>query len=77
MHLGDVSPEFAKSGAVGMLDIVAALQWVKTNVERFGGDPNMVTIFGQSGGGRKVATLMAMPAAAGLSTAPSSRAARS
>jgi len=64
--LGDVSTEFAMSGAVGMLDIVAALQWVKTNIERFGGDPNVVTIFGQSGGGRKVATLMAMPAAAGL-----------
>jgi para-nitrobenzyl esterase len=65
-YLGDVSSEFAKSGAVGLLDVVAALQWVKTNIERFGGDPNLVTIFGQSGGGRKVATLMAMPDAAGL-----------
>ncbi len=65
-YLGDVSPEFAKSGAVGMLDIVAALQWVKANAERFGGDPNVVTIIGQSGGGRKVATLMAMPDASGL-----------
>lgn len=65
-YLGDVAPEFAASGAVGMLDIVAALEWVKTNIERFGGDPSLVTIFGQSGGGRKVATLMAMPSANGL-----------
>ncbi len=65
-YLGDASADFARSGAAGMLDIVAALQWVKTNIERFGGDPSVVTIFGQSGGGRKVATLMAMPAAAGL-----------
>ena len=42
------------------------LQWVRDNIERFGGDPNLVTIFGQSGGGRKVATLMAMPEAKGL-----------
>src|SRR4051812_35184673 len=58
--------EFAFSGAAGMLDIVTALQWVRDNVDRFGGDPNLVTIFGQSGGGRKVATLMAMPSAKGL-----------
>ena len=45
---------------------VAALQWVRDNIEGFGGDPNLVTIFGQSGGGRKVATLMSMPAAKGL-----------
>jgi para-nitrobenzyl esterase len=59
-------PDFALSGGVGMLDIVAALQWVRDNIERFGGDPNLVTIFGQSGGGRKVATLMSMPSAKGL-----------
>ncbi len=58
--------DFAQSGAVGLLDIVAALRWVRTNIERFGGDPNAVTIFGQSGGGRKVATLMSMPGAKGL-----------
>jgi para-nitrobenzyl esterase len=57
---------FAPSGSAGLLDIVAALQWVRDNIERFGGDPNLVTIFGQSGGGRKVAALMAMPAARGL-----------
>lgn len=50
----------------GMQDIVAALRWVKSNIEAFGGDPGNVTIFGESGGGAKVATLMAMPQAAGL-----------
>ena len=49
-----------------MLDIVKALEWVKTNISAFGGDPSNVTIFGQSGGGGKVSTLMAMPAAKGL-----------
>ena len=58
--------DFASSSAVGVLDIVASLQWVRDNIDRFGGDPNLVTIFGQSGGGRKVATLMAMPGAKGL-----------
>jgi para-nitrobenzyl esterase len=58
--------DYAQSGDVGMLDIVQALQWVRTNIERFGGDPNTVMIFGQSGGGRKVSTLLTMPAAKGL-----------
>jgi len=58
--------EFALSGGAGMLDIVLALEWVRDNIDRFGGDPNLVTIFGQSGGGRKVATLMSMPGAKGL-----------
>ena len=49
-----------------MLDIVAALEWVRDNIAAFGGDPGNVTIFGQSGGGGKVSTLMAMPAAKGL-----------
>ena len=57
---------FAASGNVGMLDIVAALEWVRDNIARFGGDPGNVTIMGQSGGGAKVCTLCAMPAAAGL-----------
>src|SRR4029078_997554 len=59
-------PDFAQSGDVGMLDIVHALKWVRQNIAQFGGDPNTVTIFGQSGGGRKVATLLAMPSAKGL-----------
>ena len=58
--------EFASSANVGMLDIVAVLEWVRTHIAMFGGDPNNVTVFGQSGGGGKVATLMAMPAAKGL-----------
>jgi para-nitrobenzyl esterase len=66
-YLGEAAgSDFALSGGVGMLDIVAALQWVRDNIDRFGGDPNLVTIFGQSGGGRKVATLMSMPSAVGL-----------
>jgi para-nitrobenzyl esterase len=66
-YLGEAAgSDFALSGGAGMLDIVAALQWVRENIDRFGGDPNLVTIFGQSGGGRKVATLMAMPGAKGL-----------
>src|SRR5262249_32249361 len=58
--------DYAQSGDVGMLDIVHALGWVRNNIERFGGDPNTVMIFGQSGGGRKVSTLLTMPSAKGL-----------
>ena len=58
--------DFAASGDAGMLDIVHALKWVRQNIAQFGGDPNTVMIFGQSGGGRKVATLLAMPSAKGL-----------
>src|SRR3954453_13177673 len=63
---GAMGSDFALSGCAGMLDLVAALQWVRDNIAAFGGDPKVVTIFGQSGGGRKVATLMAMPDAKGL-----------
>lgn len=67
LHLADLlGPEFADSGNVGMLDCVAALQWVRDNIAGFGGDPGNVTIFGESGGAGKVSTLMAMPAAKGL-----------
>jgi para-nitrobenzyl esterase len=59
-------PEFADSGNAGMLDLVLALRWVRDNIAEFGGNPGLVTIFGQSGGGAKCATLMAMPAAHGL-----------
>ena len=58
--------KFAASGNVGMLDIVAALEWVRDNIANFGGDPGNVTIMGQSGGGAKVCTLTAMPSAKGL-----------
>jgi para-nitrobenzyl esterase len=58
-------PEKGASNA-GILDVVAALEWVRDNIENFGGDPKNVTIMGQSGGAGKVSTLMAMPAAKGL-----------
>jgi para-nitrobenzyl esterase len=58
--------KFAASGNVGMLDIVAALEWVRDNITNFGGDPGSVTIMGQSGGGAKVCILTAMPSAKGL-----------
>lgn len=58
--------KFAYSGNVGMLDCVAALEWVRDNIANFGGDPGNVTIMGQSGGGAKVTTLTAMPSAKGL-----------
>ncbi|MEM5515491.1 carboxylesterase family protein [Henriciella sp. AS95] len=57
--------DFAQSGAVGMLDIVAALDWIQENVAQFGGDPSRVMVYGQSGGGAKVSTLLAMPSAKG------------
>jgi len=66
-YWGDIGgAEFANTGNVGMLDIVHALKWVRDNIENFGGDPNRVMIFGESGGGRKVGTLLAMPDAKGL-----------
>jgi para-nitrobenzyl esterase len=66
-YWGDIGgEEFANTGNVGMLDIVQALKWVRDNIENFGGDPNRVMIFGESGGGRKVGTLLAMPDAKGL-----------
>lgn len=57
---------FADSGNAGQLDLVLALNWVKQNIAEFGGDPDSVMVFGQSGGGAKIATMMAMPAAKGL-----------
>jgi para-nitrobenzyl esterase len=57
---------FAQSGNAGVLDLVAALHWVREHAARFGGDPGNVTIFGQSGGGGKVCALLAMPQAKGL-----------
>jgi para-nitrobenzyl esterase len=66
LYLGALHDDFADSGMVGQLDQVLALQWVRDNIEAFGGDPNNVTIFGESGGGAKVSTLMAMPSASRL-----------
>jgi len=59
-------PAYEDSANVGMSDLVAALRWVHDNIENFGGDPDRVMIYGQSGGGSKVTTLMGMPSAAGL-----------
>jgi para-nitrobenzyl esterase len=66
LDLSAFGDDYAGSGNAGMLDIVLALQWVRDNAAAFGGDPDCVTIFGQSGGGAKVTTLMAMPMARGL-----------
>lgn len=67
LHLTDLAGDaFKGSGIAGMLDAVLALQWVRDNIGRFGGDPSRVTIFGESGGGCKVAALLAMPSAKGL-----------
>lgn len=67
LHLGDLGgPELAGSGVAGMLDLVAALEWVRDNIAGFGGNPGNVMIWGQSGGGAKTTTLLAMPAARGL-----------
>lgn len=66
LDLSAFGEKYAHSGNAGVLDIVAALKWVKNNIATFGGDPDNVTIFGQSGGGGKVSTLLATPAAKGL-----------
>ena len=66
LNLAAYGEPYATSGNLGMVDLVAALEWVRDNIGNFGGDPGNVTIFGQSGGGGKVSTLMVMPAAKGL-----------
>jgi len=66
LNLAEYGQKYASSANAGMLDLVAALEWVRDNIANFGGDPGNVLIFGQSGGGSKVGALMAMPAARGL-----------
>lgn len=66
LDLSAYGDQFKQSVNLGMQDLVASLEWVKENIAQFGGDPNNVTIFGESGGGAKVLTLMAMPSAKGL-----------
>ena len=66
LDLSAYGDKYAQSANVGMLDIVKALEWIQNNIENFGGNPNDVTIVGESGGGGKVGTLMCMPAARGL-----------
>ncbi|MBA3676854.1 MAG: carboxylesterase/lipase family protein [Sphingosinicella sp.] len=66
LYLAGLDPRFPDSGNAGQLDILLALRWVKANIARFGGDPDRVMLFGQSGGGGKITNLMAAPAAKGL-----------
>ena len=66
MNLAAYGSQYASSMNAGVLDMVMALEWVRDNIARFGGDPGNVLIFGQSGGGGKVSTLMSMPGAKGL-----------
>ena len=66
LDLSACSEKYKHSANVGMLDVVVALQWIRDNITRFGGDPKNVTIFGESGGGGKVGTLLSMPQAKGL-----------
>ena len=66
LDLSAYGDEYENTGNLGIADLVASLQWIKDNIETFGGDPDNVTIFGQSGGGGKVLTLMKTPAAEGL-----------
>jgi para-nitrobenzyl esterase len=67
LNLGELlGAEYEQSGNAGMLDIVLALQWVRENIERFGGDPQRVLVFGNSGGASKTSVLLGMPAARGL-----------
>ncbi|HJW40414.1 MAG TPA: carboxylesterase/lipase family protein [Rhizomicrobium sp.] len=66
LYLGQMDGRFADSGNAGQFDLILALEWVRDNIAEFGGDPNTVMVFGQSGGGAKIATLMATPAAKGL-----------
>lgn len=66
LYLARLDPRFSDSGNNGQLDLILALRWIRDNIAGFGGDPRRVMVFGQSGGGAKIATLMGMPAAKGL-----------
>jgi len=66
LDLSAYGGKYKYSGNLGMMDIVASLEWVKENISKFGGDPNNITLFGESGGGAKILTLMGTPAAEGL-----------
>jgi para-nitrobenzyl esterase len=66
LYLGELDESYAESANAGMQDAVATLNWIKANIAQFGGDPDNVTVFGESGGGGKTGTLMCMPQAKGL-----------
>ena len=63
LYLARLDPRFPDSGNLGQLDLILALRWIRANIAGYGGDPGRVTVFGQSGGGAKIATLMGMAAA--------------
>lgn len=66
LDLSAYGDEYKYSGNLGMLDIIAALEWIRDNIAKFGGNPNNITLFGQSGGGAKILALMGIPKAVGL-----------
>ena len=66
LYLARLDPRFPDSGNAGQLDQILALRWIRRNIAAFGGDPERILVFGQSGGGAKIATMMGMPAARGL-----------
>ena len=66
LYLARLDPRFPDSGNAGQLDQILALHWIRQNIAAFGGDPGRILVFGQSGGGAKIATMMGMPAARGL-----------
>lgn len=66
LYLADLDEKYAESGVLGQLDLILALQWIQKNIRSFGGDPDNVTLYGESGGGMKIEHLMAMPEAEGL-----------
>lgn len=66
LDLSAYGEKYKNSANVGIMDLVASLEWIRDNIEEFGGDPNNITLFGESGGGGKILTLMATPAAKGL-----------
>lgn len=66
LYLGDIDEEYKDSGIVGMLDLVLGLRWIHENIDRFGGDPDRITLMGESGGAMKICTLLNMPISKGL-----------
>ena len=66
LYLGHIDIDYAQSGSAGITDLILALEWIRENIAAFGGDPDNVTLIGESGGGIKIATLLSMPRSRGL-----------